>query len=171
METSPTCILVMGVSGSGKSHIGRGLANKLGCRFIDGDDHHSANNIAKMSRGEPLSDDDRKDWLLILSGLYRDHYHRGEPVIIGCSALKKRYRDVLRQGAPKLKILYLHGSRETLLERLVSRASHFFHGEHMLDSQLKALEVPEASEAMQIDIRCTPEEIVESFIAYLRKSP
>lgn len=170
MQTSPTCILVMGVSGSGKSHIGRALARKLGCHFIDGDDHHSANNIAKMARGEPLSDDDRKDWLLTLSSLYRDHHQRGEPVIIGCSALKKRYRDVLRQGAPELRILYLHGSRETLMERLMSRASHFFHGEHMLDSQLEALEVPEATEAIQIDIRCAPEEIVESCIVHLHKS-
>ncbi|TDX33076.1 gluconate kinase (SKI family) [Modicisalibacter xianhensis] len=168
METSPKCILVMGVSGSGKSHIGRALAKELGCHFIDGDDHHSANSIAKMSRGEPLSDDDRKDWLVTLSGFYRDYHYRGESVVIGCSALKKRYRDVLRQGAPELEILYLHGSRETLLQRLTSRDSHFFHGEHMLDSQLEALEIPLASEAWQIDIRQPPEDIVERYVIYLR---
>lgn len=169
MESSPTCLLVMGVSGSGKSHIGRALAKKLGCHFIDGDDYHSVDSIAKMSRGEPLNDDDRKDWLLTLSGLYRDHHHRGETIIIGCSALKRRYRDLLRQGAPNLRILYLHGSREVLLERLMSRASHFFHGEHMLDSQLEALEIPETTEAMLIDIRHSPKEIVERCIAYLEE--
>ncbi|MEC9484223.1 MAG: gluconokinase [Halomonas sp.] len=161
---SPTCLLVMGVSGSGKSHIGRAVAKALACRYIDGDDYHSTASIDKMSRGEPLTDDDRKEWLQTLSAIYRDHHTRGEPLVLGCSALKKRYRNILRQGAPNLLILYLHGDRDVLLERLAKRQSHFFRGEHMLDSQLATLEIPEKSEAVHVDIRMTPDEIVTTFI-------
>lgn len=168
MEPSPVCILIMGVSGSGKSHIGRALALAMGCHFIDGDDYHSASNIAKMSRGEPLNDEDRKEWLLALSALYRESHSKKESIIIGCSALKRRYREMLRQGAPDLRILYLHGSRETLLDRLTQRQSHFFHGEHMLDSQLEALEMPEDHEAIHMDIRLTPDTIVEQFLQHMR---
>ncbi|WP_424780243.1 gluconokinase, partial [Onishia taeanensis] len=105
MNTSPLTLLVMGVSGSGKSHIGKLLAQTAHAEFIDADDHHSQNNITKMARGEPLNDSDRQDWLLTLSDLYRDYRAQGKDIVIGCSALKHRYRDVLRQGAPELKIL------------------------------------------------------------------
>lgn len=167
MNKLPTCILVMGVSGSGKSHIGQTLAKALGSVFIDADDHHSPESILKMSRGEPLNDEDRKEWLLTLAGFYRDHHAQNRPLVIGCSALKRRYRDMLRQGAPDLSILYLHGSRETLLARLGQREAHFFQGEHMLDSQLQALEAPDASEAFRIDIRLSPEKIVDSYLRHI----
>lgn len=167
MNKLPVCILVMGVSGSGKSHIGQALAKTLDSVFIDADDHHSPESILKMSRGEPLNDEDRKEWLLTLAGFYRDHHAQGRPLIIGCSALKQRYRDMLRQGAPDLSILYLNGSRETLLERLGQRQAHFFQGENMLDSQLQALETPDDSEAFRIDIRLSPEEIIDSYLHYI----
>lgn len=158
----------MGVSGSGKSHIGREIAKHMGADFIDADDHHSATSIAKMSRGEPLDDGDREGWLVTLSGFYQEYLKRHEPLVIGCSALKHRYRDLLRQGAPDLKIVYLHGSRDTLLERINSRQAHFFHGESMLDSQLRDLEPPSSMEALLIDIRLTPSQIVELFSQQLR---
>ncbi|MFG6179594.1 gluconokinase [Halomonas sp. THAF12] len=170
MKTTAKSILVMGVSGSGKSHIGRQLAAAMGATFIDGDDHHGPDNIAKMSRGEPLDDNDRASWLATLSDLYRDYHDQGRDLIIGCSALKRGYRDQLRQAAPDLKILYLSGSRRVLLERLESRGGHFFAGAHMLDSQLATLEVPGADEAIRMDIRQPPREIVEHFLEAMSES-
>ncbi|WP_458525334.1 gluconokinase [Onishia taeanensis] len=165
MKTSPLTLLVMGVSGSGKSHVGHLLAQAIHADFIDADDHHSQTSIDKMARGEPLDDSDRQGWLLTLADLYRDYRERGQDVVIGCSALKHRYRDVLRQGAPTLRILYLHGSRDTLLQRLGGRTGHFFAGAHMLDSQLAALEAPAETEAIRLDISQTPERLVAQFLA------
>lgn len=167
MHTDAKSILVMGVSGSGKSHIGRQIATAIDATFVDADDHHSATNIAKMARGEPLNDDDRAAWLQTLSELYRRYRAEGQSLVIGCSALKRRYRDILRQGAPTLEILYLHGERDTLLERLNSRGEHFFAGAHMLDNQLATLEPPGEKEAFRVDIRSTPAKIVETFVSRL----
>lgn len=167
MDTRPKSILVMGVSGSGKSHIGKLIAERLQADFIDADDHHSATSIAKMSRGEPLNDNDRKGWLQTLANFYRDYGRRKKTVVIGCSALKRRYRDILRQGTPELSILYLHGDRDVLLRRLGSRQGHFFHGDHMLDSQLRDLQSPGEDEAIVIDIRLPPEEIVDRYLRTL----
>lgn len=169
MNQPPLSLLVMGVSGSGKSHIGSLLAGKLHADFIDADDHHSPASIAKMSRGEPLDDGDREGWLLTLAALYRQYREQGKDVVIGCSALKRRYRDILRQGAPELKILYLDGSRDVLLERLGGRAGHFFAGEHMLDSQLSDLERPGDDEAISLDIRQPPDSIIETFLSRLSR--
>lgn len=169
INQSPLSLLVMGVSGSGKSHIGSLLASTLHADFIDADDHHSPASIAKMSRGAPLNDSDREDWLLTLAGLYRQHHNQGKDLVIACSALKRRYRDALRQGAPGLKILYLDGSREILLERLGGRAGHFFAGENMLDSQLHDLEKPGADEAISLDIRQSPNRIIEIFLSHIAR--
>ncbi|MFD2189529.1 gluconokinase [Pistricoccus aurantiacus] len=167
MRDTPSCILVMGVSGSGKSHIGKLLAKTLGMRYIDADDHHGPENIAKMARGEPLDDDDRREWLITLADLYSHHQREAKSLVISCSALKRDYRDRLRQAAPQLKILYLHGSRELLLKRLGNRRAHFFAGEHMLNSQLATLEPPDETEAFRCDIRLTPREIVAAFSRHL----
>lgn len=164
MESTPTLVLVMGVSGSGKSHVGKSVAEAIGADFIDADDHHSASSIAKMSRGEPLNDGDREGWLETLAGFLRDHARQGRSLVIGCSALKRRYRDQLRRGTPALRILYLHGSRDLLLARLRARQGHFFQGDHMLDSQLRDLELPDDDEAIRVDISLTPEEIVSTFL-------
>nr|WP_299242676.1 gluconokinase [uncultured Halomonas sp.] len=168
MNDSARCILVMGVSGSGKSRIGRDLATAMGADFIDADDYHSPLNVAKMARGEPLDDEDRKEWLITLSELLRSHRLKERDVVIACSALKKRYRDVLRQGAPTLNTLYLQGNREVLLERLNSRGAHFFSGERMLDSQLQTLEPPGDDEAICLDVRYSPKAIIERFLAQSR---
>lgn len=168
MSTIPELVLVMGVSGSGKSFIGRKVAQAISADFIDADDHHSPTSIAKMARGEPLNDGDREGWLVTLSDFYREHHRQGRSLVIGCSALKRRYRDTLRGGAPGLQILSLQGSRELLLARLRARKGHFFHGDHMLNSQLKDLEPPGVDEAFCLDISHSPQVIVEIFIRHLR---
>ncbi|GHE21993.1 gluconokinase [Halomonas urumqiensis] len=166
-KTTSRRILVMGVSGSGKSHIGRLLAERLGVEFIDGDDHHPQANIDKMARGIPLNDDDRQGWLDTLAGLIADYHRRDASLVIGCSALKRRYRDQLRSGDPALAILFLEGSREQLLERLTSREGHFFTGEAMLESQLADLEPPGSDEAITLNIGDSPESLAAAFIASL----
>jgi gluconokinase len=164
-------ILVMGVSGSGKSHVGRLLAERLGAGFIDGDHYHSPTSIDKMAHGIPLTDEDRRDWLETLAGLLGDHRHRDASVVVACSALKRRYRDILRGADPDLAILFLSGSRERLRERLTGREGHFFKGDAMLDSQLADLEAPGEDEALVLDIQQSPAALVEAFIARQRTSP
>lgn len=160
-------ILVMGVSGCGKSHIGQQLADTLGSTFIDGDDYHSPANVAKMASGTPLNDDDRSEWLDTLAALFAEYEARDASLVIACSGLKKRYRERLRQGDPALQILYLAGTRELLLERLETRAGHFFKGDTMLASQLADLEPPDEEEAFTVSIASSPEEIVRQFAATL----
>lgn len=128
MTSTSQRILVMGVSGSGKTHIGQQLASSLGATFIDGDDHHSAANVAKMASGTPLNDDDRQAWLATLSALLESYRTRDASVVVACSGLKRRYRDRLRQGDSDLRILYLKGTPDVLRERLATRADHFFKG-------------------------------------------
>ena len=159
----------MGVSGCGKSRVGRLLAERIGAKFIDADDYHSPASVAKMSRGEPLTDADRADWLAALAELFREHRERGVSVVIGCSALKHRYREVLRGGAHALRIIYLHGDRELLLSRLNTRHDHFFRGDVLLDNQLRTLEQPTDDEALRIDISEAPDEIVEQAAQHLGK--
>lgn len=165
--THSSRILVMGVSGSGKTHIGRLVAERLGADFIDGDDYHSPASIDKMARGVPLNDEDRKVWLETLAGKFADYRKRGVSVVIGCSALKRRYRDTLRRGDPALKILFLSGSREQLHHRLTSREGHFFKGDRMLDSQLADLEPPGEEEAVELNIALSPNRLVDGFVQRL----
>ena len=160
-------ILVMGVSGSGKSHVGRLLADRTQARFIDADDHHSAANVAKMSRLEPLTDCDRADWLVTLAELFRQSNELGESLVIGCSALKTRYREQLRQGSPNLQIVYLHGDYNLLSERLANRESHFFAGDSMLRNQLETLEPPLDTEAIRLSIGQSPTSIVNQAVEAL----
>lgn len=167
MKTLSQRILVMGVSGSGKSHIGRQLALTVGATFIDGDDYHSPANVAKMASGIPLNDDDRREWLDTLAALFAEYRAGGVSLVIACSGLKRRYRERLRQGDPALHILYLEGSQELLLQRLETRAGHFFKGDTMLASQLADLEPPSEEEAFTASIALSPQEIVTQFAATL----
>ncbi|MFG6666302.1 gluconokinase [Halomonas sp. HNIBRBA4712] len=161
-------VLVMGVSGCGKSLVGRFVAEALEAAFIDGDDHHPAANVAKMARGTPLDDSDRQPWLAALAGLFERYRRQDESVVIACSALKKRYRDRLRSGDSGLKILFLEGSSELLQTRLAAREDHFFKGNRMLASQLADLEAPGAEEAVTLSIALAPGAIAERFVARLR---
>ena len=157
-----TSYVVMGVSGCGKSSIGAGVAAALGARFIDGDDLHPPANIAKMSRGQPLNDDDRAPWLALVGQALA----QGNTVV-ACSALKRAYRDQIRAQADTV-FLYLRGQRETLLARMAARPGHFMPTS-LLDSQLATLEPPAADEAHVVqDIVASPAQIIAGFLEGLK---
>lgn len=149
----------MGVSGSGKTTIASRLADVLGWRFADADDFHPPANVAKMSRGEPLNDDDRRPWLQALSNFLSQHLQSGQPCVLACSALKASYRQVLHAHDDRVRIVYLKGSRELLQQRMTKRQGHFMPGT-LLDSQLATLEEPRTATALTCDIRDTPDKIV-----------
>ena len=135
----------MGVSGSGKTTIGRLLAQRTGWPFLDADGLHPPANVAKMRGGIPLTDSDRRPWLEAVAAWVADRRAAGQPAIVGCSALKRAYRELLRQAAPDLRVVYLQGDRELLERRLVRRQGHFFPA-HLLDAQLDDLEEPAPDE-------------------------
>ncbi|GAB2864442.1 gluconokinase [Actinocorallia aurea] len=137
MHRSAPLVVVMGVSGSGKTTIGQLLAEALDVPFEEGDGHHPAENVAKMASGLPLTDEDREPWLDILGGWLRLHEAGGG--VMSCSALKRAYRDRLRSFAPTVRFLHLHGPRELLASRLQDRTAHFMPPS-LLDSQLAILE-------------------------------
>jgi len=161
-------IVLMGVAGCGKSAVGAALAARLGAAYLDGDDLHPQANIDKMSRGAALSDEDRWPWLTLV----------GEKLaapdgilVLGCSALKRRYRDHIRKeaGAPVL-FVHLAGSRKLIAARMAARAGHFMPAS-LIDSQFAALEPPEKDEhAMTIDIDRPPERIVDDIVTHLEES-
>lgn len=147
-------VVVMGVSGSGKSTVGRDLADALGVPFVDGDGLHPPANVAKMSAGVPLDDDDRAPWLDAIAARLA-----AGPVVIACSALKRAYRDRLRAAAPQLRLVFLHGDRATLLPRM-ARPGHFMPAS-LLDSQLATLEAPDPDEhAIELDVSAPPGDLV-----------
>lgn len=138
----PAAIIVMGVSGCGKSSVGALLAERLGLAFIEGDALHPAANVEKMAKGTPLSDDDRWPWLDIIGAEMAASLNRGEGIVVSCSALKRIYRERLRAATGgSLAFVYLHGSRDLLTERMGARTGHFMPLS-LLDSQLATLEVP-----------------------------
>ncbi len=136
----PRHLVVMGVSGTGKTTVGSALAHRLGRRFIEGDSFHPERNVAKMSAGEPLDDDDRRPWLQTLSQLMAAREVEGVPTVLTCSALKRAYRDILREGLPEASVYFVHlaASREVLQARMESR-THFMPPS-LLQSQLDTLE-------------------------------
>lgn len=152
-------IVVMGVSGSGKSTIGEAVGRKLDIPYLDGDTFHPAANIEKMSRGEPLDDTDRAGWLDTLSELLAEYRRDGRSLLLGCSALKRHYRDRLRRGDPNLLFIFLDGSFDVILRRMRDR-QHFFT-EDMLQSQFDTLETPDNDEAIRIDIDASFDSVIE----------
>ena len=134
----PIHLVVMGVSGSGKSAVGRPLARRLGLEFAEGDDFHPAANVGKMAAGRPLTDDDRLPWLHRLAEWTRDNDRAGRSTLVTCSALKRAYRDVLREALPRTWFVHLHGDKGLILQRMGTR-EHFFPPE-LLESQLDTLE-------------------------------
>ncbi|MGO4106044.1 gluconokinase [Leifsonia sp. YAF41] len=153
-------ICVMGVQGSGKSTIGRSLAAALGLRFFDGDDLHSVEAKAKMASGHPLTDDDRLPWLARIAEVIADAASHCEPIVVACSALKRSYRDLMRETVPSLYFAQLEGSQALIAERL-SHRNHEYMPPTLLDSQFAALEPLASDEAgTRVSLTLTPDEIV-----------
>lgn len=157
-------IVLMGVSGSGKTRVGRELAETLGWEFIEGDDFHPAANKEKMARGVPLTDADRDPWLRALGEAIRERVKANRNAVLASSALKESYRRRLRVD-PAVRFVYLKGSRDQIAERLRRRRGHFFAPE-LLDSQFAALEEPR--NALVVDISQTPGAIVRQITKELR---
>ncbi len=153
---NPKKILVMGVSGCGKSSVGSSIAKALNLKFYDGDDFHSEQSVEKMRQGIPLTDEDRKGWLNRLNALFVEN----DSAVIACSALKPEYRDILRINNQDLVIIYLQGDYDTIWSRLSQRSNHYFHGEKMLRSQFDTLIEPEKGEAIFVDVSASMEEVL-----------
>jgi gluconokinase len=150
-------IVLMGVSGSGKSTVGMLLARELGWIFVEADDFHPAANIEKMRGGSPLDDEDRRPWLDAVRHRLEEASERGENVVLACSALKHAYQHYLAQFAPKVvKFVYLVGSEELIRQRVSARTGHFMNPA-LLHSQFETLEPPEG--AVRVDVGASPESI------------
>lgn len=138
-------IILMGVSGSGKTAIGKALAPAIHAEFIDGDNLHAQRNVDKMAAGIPLTDADRQDWLELIAKVGHKHVSEGTSCIIACSALKKAYRDLLRKNNDSICFVYLQGSFE-LIHGRISKRSHQYMPSSLLESQFETLEEPQSDE-------------------------
>lgn len=163
-------IIVMGVSGSGKSVVGEALAKKIHAHFIDGDDLHPQSNIDKMSAGIPLTDQDRDGWLKSIAKIGHKDSENGNMCIIACSALKKKYRDMLREGNTNICFVFLSGDYKLISERVEARKHHFMHLD-MVKSQFETLEAPTFNETdvITVDVAASVSEIVKEVEAKLTK--
>jgi gluconokinase len=160
-------IVVMGVSGSGKTTVARLLAERLDCPMLEGDSLHSPENIRRMAAGTALEDSDRADWLAAIAQRIAAAAREGRAMVVSCSALKRRYRDVLRQGDPHLIFVHLTGAKRLIQQRMSLRRDHFM-SPALLDSQLDALEIPDADEhVISCDVAQSPAAIVALVIAHL----
>jgi len=160
-------VVVMGVSGCGKSTVGMELAKKLGWPFEEGDRYHLPSSVEKMAAHIPLDDADRWPWLEKLAALIRAHEAEGRSSIIACSSLKRSYRDLLRTGAPHVRFLHLHGAREVLQARLDARKGHFFPPD-LLASQFATLEpLAPDEDGVVIDVALPVEEQVAQALTKL----
>ena len=155
----------MGVAGAGKSTVGAALAARLGWRFIDADDHHPPQSVAKMAAGVPLEDADRWPWLDVLKGKLQEADATGHSLVLACSALKERYRRRLLGGVAASRIVYLHGSAELIAGRL-ARRRHRYMPASLLESQFAALEPPAG--AIAVDVAAEPARCVDAIVAELQ---
>ena len=159
--------VVMGVSGSGKTTVGKALAAQLNCPFHDADDFHPAENVAKMAQGIPLNDQDRAPWLARLAALLADYLAHGETAVLACSALKKTYRQQLRV-TPHVQFIHLAGTFQVIWQRMQAREDHYMKAD-MLQSQFATLEPPTANEATTIDIDQDIDTILTQVLALVGK--
>jgi len=171
MTTPPKIILVAGVSGSGKTTIGTLLAERLGWEYAEADAFHSEANIAKMRAGRPLTDDDRLPWLRSIAAWITHRLAAERRGVITCSALKRKYRDLLAGGRPEVAMVLLDGDRDVIAARMKSRKGHFFK-ETLLDTQFADLELPAPDENVLLaPITGTPEDTVVHIIKALNLAP
>ncbi len=155
------CWVIMGVSGCGKSTAGRQLAQTLNLEFIEGDDAHSEANVAKMAAGQPLNDADRQDWLMSLAASIGAAREQGRGLVLSCSALKRRYRDILCSGNPDIVFVHLHGEKNLIARRLKARSNHFMPAA-LLDSQFTDLETLQADErGITLSVDQSPDALLE----------
>jgi len=166
-ESHPMVIVLMGVSGCGKTSVGVALAKYLDWPFFDGDAFHPPENIAKMSQGVPLNDEDRHPWLINLNRLIADHLRKEHSLLLACSALKQSYRDQLALGNSGIIFVHLKGDFDLIYSRMQDRPGHYMKAE-MLHSQLETLEEPD--DALVIDIGQNLDSITEEIIAQLHLS-
>ena len=160
-------VIMMGVSGSGKTRIGKPLAESLGWMFFEGDDFHPHANVTKMAKKNiPLSDNNRQPWLNAIRNLIKQLVNKDESAVIACSALKKVYRDFLEQDNQEVYFVYLKGDYELIRQRLEERPGHFMKAD-LLSSQFAALQEPE--KAITVEISRDPEEIVRSIQEEVQK--
>ncbi len=163
----PIVLVIMGVSGSGKTTIGRLLAERLGWHYQEGDALHPPENVAKMSAGTPLSDTDRAPWLRRIAERIDAWCSNGEAGVITCSALKRAYRDIIIGDRPDVRLVHLKGSRELIGRRMAARKGHFMPTA-LLDNQFATLEEPSPEErAITVDVGGTPAEIVDEILRRL----
>ena len=171
LEEMPCALVVMGVSGSGKSTIAQKLAERLGWRYEDGDKFHPASNVAKMSAGQPLTDEDRRPWLQAIAGEIDRICEAGQRAVIACSALKHAYRDILVHGRSDVRIIFLKGTQALIAHRLAMRKGHFMPA-GLLDSQFKTLEPPDQSERpVTVSFDASVETIVDDIVRQLKLDP
>jgi len=167
---SAPLVVVMGVSGCGKSTVGKLLARSLSAEFLEGDDLHPPRNIERMAAGIALTDKDRRDWLLAIAQQLADARAGRHALVVSCSALKHSYRDTLRNAASQLAFVHIHASRALLQARLDARADHFMPGT-LLDSQLQTLEPPGADErAITLDAALPAAQIAAQAAAWLAQT-
>jgi gluconokinase len=166
-DRTPCALVVMGVSGSGKSTIADHLAKRLGWRYEDGDRFHPPANVAKMSAGHPLTDEDRWPWLRAIADEIDRLAAAGERAVIACSALKRAYRDILVHGRDDVRIVFLQGTQELIAARLVARKGHFMPS-GLLASQFRTLEPPDTDERpITVSIDAPVEAIVDNIVSQL----
>ena len=164
-------LIVMGVSGSGKSTIAAKLAERIGWRCEDGDRFHPASNVAKMSAGHPLTDEDRWPWLQAIADEIDRVSEAGDRAVIACSALKRAYRDILVHGRKDVRIIYLEGSQQLIADRLAKRKGHFMPA-GLLDSQFKTLEPPAPDEnPVTVSIDAPVDAIIDDIVRKLDIGP
>ena len=167
---NPCALIVMGVAGSGKSTIGEALAARLGWRYEDGDRFHPASNVAKMSAGQPLTDEDRWPWLKAIADEIDRLSTHHERAVVACSALRRVYRDILVHGRPDIAIVYLQGTQALIAERLGRRKGHFMPP-GLLASQFETLEPPTSDEhPITVSIDAPVEAIVDDIVSHLKFS-
>lgn len=170
-EEIPCALIVMGVSGSGKSTIGEKLAERLGWPYEDGDRFHPASNVAKMRAGHPLTDEDRWPWLKAIADEIDRICQAGGHAVIACSALKRAYRDLLMHGRSDVRIIFLKGTQVLIGERLAMRKGHFMPA-GLLESQFLTLEPPAPSEhPVTVSIDGSVETIVDDILRQLELNP